>query len=488
MDLRFADFTLKVTDRLLCGPDGETELSARAVDILRVLLDRPGELIEKSTLLDLIWPGVTVQENTLQVHISGLRKSLGPGLITTVHGHGYRYAGPPPSNGAEALTASPPATLRNGNMPAYRPACVARDADVLQLVDLIRKNALVSIVGPGGVGKTTISIESAARLLCDMPVWVVDLAPLADGAHVANAVIQAMAIPFRPGVAPISILVEHLQSERCLLVLDNCEHLTSVVSALATALLAIAPGLKLVVTSQMPLGLRGERVFRLAPFALPENEAEFETAQAMVFFNHCCEELGEAVPPSQQVIAAQLCRRLDGVALAIKMAAARAVALGVEKVDQQIARQLETLSVSWDEQLPRHRSLTATISWSYGLLSPVEQAAFAALSTFNGSFTFDAALGVAGQSANLILPELVRKSLVVKQGSVQTRYKLLAAARFFGLRSLAENGDESAVRDAHALTISQLLEESIGKWETTPDRQWLEIYGPDVDNMRSALE
>ena len=488
MDLRFADFTLRASERLLCGPEGEMELSARAIDILRIFLDRPGELIEKSTLFDLIWPGVTVQENTLQVHISGLRKALGPGLITTVHGRGYRYAGPPPSNGGAAFSTSPPAKLRNGNLPAYRPACVARDAEVLQLVDLIRKNALVSIVGPGGVGKTTISIESTVGLVPEMPVWVVDLAPLTDFAHVASAVIQTMAIPFRPGVAAISILTEHLQNERCLLVLDNCEHLASAVSALATALLAIAPGLKLLITSQVPLGLRGERVFRLAPFALPENETQFDTAQATVFFSHCCEELGEGIPPSQQVVAAQLCHRLEGVALAIKMAAARAVALGIGKVDQQIARQLETLSVSWDEQLPRHRSLVAAINWSYGLLSPAEQATFTALSTFNGSFTFDAALDVAGGSANMILPELVRKSLVVKEGTVHTRYRLLETARLFGRRILAERGEEKAARDAHAMAISQLLEQSIGRWEKTPDREWLEIYGPDIDNMRSALE
>lgn len=488
MDIRFADFTLKMSERLLAGPEGETELSARAVDILRVFLEHPGELIDKSRLFDLVWPGVAVEENTLQVHISGLRKALGPGLITTVHGRGYRYAGPPPSDGGAVQMTSYPARSRAGNLPAYRPVCVAREAESAQLAELFRKNALVSIVGPGGVGKTTLSIEVAAQMLPDMPVWVIDLAALADPDHVASAVIQAMAIPFRPGVAAIGILTEHLQNERCLLVLDNCEHLTAAVSGLTAALLAIAPGVKVLVTSQVPLGLRGERVFRLSPFALPEDESQFDTAQAMIFFNHCCEELGEGVAPSQQAMAAQLCRRLDGVALAMKMAAARTVALGIEKVDQQIARQLDKLSVSWDEQLPRHRSLVAAITWSHGLLSPPEQRAFRALSVFNGSFTFDAALGVAGESANVILPELVRKSLVVKEGTTHTRYRLLETARLFGLTQLSESGEEAAVRDAHALTIAQLLEESLVDWQKTADREWLEIFGPDIDNMRAAFE
>jgi predicted ATPase/DNA-binding winged helix-turn-helix (wHTH) protein len=486
-DMQFANFELKQRERQLIGPGGTVELSSRSFDILVALLSRPNELIGKSDLFDAAWPGVVVEENTLQVHVSSLRKLLGPGFITTVHGRGYKYVGPVPQAGPtpQVKTAI---DANKGNVPEYRPECVAREDELTSVAASLEKHKIISIVGPGGVGKTTLAIEVAARQQARFKggVWIVDLAPVSDPGHVAGSVVQTLGIQFQKSMSASEVVAEHLRTEELLLVVDNCEHLLGAVGDVLGVALSRAPRVKVLATSQIPLGLADEHVHKLAPFGLLENGKSEDESPSSRFFRHCYESQGELIAEAEMDAVSRLCRSLDGVALALKMAAARAAVLGIDNVERQIKSEMSELTSSWPTSLPRHRSLMAALTWSYGLLREAERKAFRALSVFSGSFSLEAARAVAGESESLL--ELVRKSLVVRDANSKSQYRLLETSRQFALDQLTQNDEVDSTRTGHSTYLIELFRASLDDWEKLPDRQWLEIYGSSIENLRLALE
>lgn len=487
MDMQFAGYELKLRERQLIGPGGFVDLRSRSFDILVALLSRPNELIGKSALFDAAWPGVVVEENTLQVHVSSLRKLLGPGYIATVHGRGYKYVGPMPQTGpAAAAISAPPAD--KGNVPDYRPECVAREDELANIASLLGRHRVTSIVGPGGVGKTTLAIESAAQQVSRFSggVWIVDLAPVSDPAHVASTIGQSVGMRARKSISISDELAEYLRTEELLLVLDNCEHVLGAVGDVLKVALTRAPRVKVLATSQIPLDLSDEHVFKLGPFKQPEKNQSWQDSQSGRFFRHCYESQGESIGGSEWDTVSRLCRNLDGVALALKMAAARAATLGIEAVDQQIKSELSGLFASWPTALPRHKSLMAALTWSHSLLKDSERKVFRALSVFNGSFSVEAALAVAGEGESL--SELVRKSLVVRDGSNKTLYRLLETSRHFARDQLTSHGEVSDARTRHAAYFTSLFRASLDDWEKLTDRQWLDVYGYHTENLRSAME
>lgn len=491
MDLQFAGYELKLRERQLIGPGGSVDLSSRSFDILVALLARPNEMIEKSDLFDAAWPGVVVEENTLQVHVSSLRKLLGPGYIATVHGRGYKYVGPTPQSVvAETVAAASVMPREKGNVPNYRSECVARDDELASLAALLGKHKITSIIGPGGVGKTTLAVETVARQkeLFSGGVWIVDLAPVGDPVHVASTIGQTLGMLTRKSVAIENELAEYLRTEELLLVLDNCEHVLGGVGDVLKVILANAPRVKVLATSQIPLGLRDEHVFKLGTFKLPEKDQSWQDSQSGRFFRHCYESQGEAISGAEWDMVSRLCRNLDGVALALKMAAARAATLGIAAVDQQIKSELSGLFASWPTDLPRHKSLMAAMTWSHSLLKDPERKVFRALSVFNGSFSLEAALAVAGVGKAESLSELVRKSLVVKDGNSKALYRLLETSRHFARDQLLSHNEVDEARKRHATYFTSLFRTSLDDWEKLTDRQWLDVYRPETDNLRSAME
>ncbi|MDX8464135.1 winged helix-turn-helix domain-containing protein [Mesorhizobium sp. VK23B] len=486
MALSFGDFVLDERERSLSGPRGAIELSARSIDMLFVFLERPNVLVEKRELFDLLWPGTIVEENTLHVHMSALRKALGPNFVATVHGRGYRYVGPLPTLIHERTT---PVTRSAGNLSLYRPECIARDPEIRGLMELVGQYQLVTILGAGGVGKTTLALKAAEELARDFQggVWVVDLASVPDGSFVASAIMQVLGIPVRTDTTPLLAILDMLRPLAGLLVLDNCEHVAHAVANVVRSLLPDATMLRIVTTSQVPLGLSGEHIFKLAPFAV-EATSESGSSAAETFLIHCYEARGETLSTDELPLVRQLCVRLGGVALALKMVAARSATLGLAEIDRQLAERMGELSTGWGDTVGRHRSLAASLEWSYGLLAEGERRALRALAVFQGSFVLDGVRAVVGEHADAHLSELVRRSLIARDSGDRARYRLLETTRHFALQELARQNEEQDARARLADHVLSRFEESLARWELIPDAAWVAVYRPDTDNLRSALE
>jgi predicted ATPase len=348
------------------------------------------------------------------------------------------------------------------------------------------QHRLVSIVGPGGVGKTTLAIAVASGRNSPGGTWIIDLASLDSGAFIESTLIQTLGVPFRQNMDTLKAIADQVRQGEALLLFDNCEHVHVEAARVIRTLLAEVPGLRVLTTSQIPLGLADERVFKLLPFALDGESTDGQTPSAQ-FLAYCVEMAGEELAPEEHPIAERLCRRLDGVALALKMAAARAATIGLAAVDQQIEQQLAELDADWNTALPRHRSLTASLTWSYDLLSPEQQKTLRALGVFSGSFSLDGAMAVADAEAGVHVAELVRRSLVARDSVNRARYRLLDSTRRFALERLAAKGEEVSIRDRHAAFMNAILAQSIERWETMPDEDWYATYHPEGDNLRSAL-
>jgi len=500
---RFGSFELQADQRRLLMDGRPVALGPRAFDLLLALVERPGQLVTKDELLDRVWPGLVVEANNLQVQISTLRKLLGPQAIATIPGRGYRWVLAAEDASAQSES-TPPAPMAGSaaqsDVPVELPALYGRAEDVAALCELIRQHALVTVVGPAGIGKTRLAQAVAHELRDDFAdgVRLVDLAPLADPDLLAATVARALGLAVGDPQTALNLSVQALASQRLLLVLDNCEHLLNAVDRVVAALRQGAPRVHVLATSQELLRHPDEHVWRLGPLALPA-EATPERAReagAIELFAARVQALDARFLVSDGNVAAvvDICRRLDGIPLAIEFAAARVPLLGVEGVRDRLDERFRLLTAGSRSAPRRHQTLHAALAWSYTLLSAQEQRTFDGLGVFVGGFSLAAAQELASDAeidAWAVLDHLgalVDKSLVIADGT-SARYRMLETTRAFALERLAARAATRAMLRRHAQVVLSLVEryyrDLLGG--DVPKYEQVKRLAADLDNLRAAI-
>jgi predicted ATPase len=506
--LFFGPFSLLTAERLLKKSDESIPLGGRALDILIALAERAGEVVTHRELISTVWPGVTVEDANLRAHIAALRKALGDGrdgarYVSNVTGRGYCLVAPVTRASAmqtARVTGITP-TERVQRLPPRLTRMVGRDDTVRALAQQLQMRRFVSIVGPGGVGKTTVAISVAHTLVDGFhdAVFFIDLAALTDPQLVPTAVASALGLMVQTQ-DPLVGLLTFIGDRKILLVLDNCEHVIGIVAALAERVVSEAPQAHILATSREALRVEGEHVHLLYSLDCPPEDAGLTAAEALgypaaqLFMERAAASgYGDALSDIDAPIVARICRRLDGVALAIELAASRVGCLGIRETAELLDNRFSLLWRGRRTALPRHETLNAMLDWSYGLLSEREKVVLCRLSVFVGDFTRQAAGSVASETevdeAGVIdaVASLVAKFLIFATViNDSTYYRLLDTTRAYAAAKLTERDETDRIARRHAIFYARFLEhdEIIQSLFGEHD---LSGYASHIGNVRAAL-
>lgn len=501
----FGPFLLIPERQLLLQGEAPVRIGGRALDLLIALVERPGEILSKDELLARAWPGVFVEEGNLKANIVTLRRALGDDLdavkyIATVTGRGYRFVGTVASVVvSERTLTSAATTLRNHNLPVARTRIYGR-ADVIDAVHgELAEARLVTIVGTGGIGKTTLALAVAERALTSFAdgVWLVDLAPTRAPELTPNSIATTLGFAVQSADA-LSTLCDHLREREMLLVLDNCEHVVDAAAACAARILSQCPGVTILATSREPMRVGGERVRRLSGLsAPPASSSPISAAEALTFpaiqlFADRARESSErfVLTDADVPIVAGICRKLDGLALAIEFAATRIAVFGAAGLLKQLDDQLRVLG-SYRGGPERQRTLIATLDWSYGLLGTGEAALLRAVSVFAGVFDINGASAIAdvahAEAAEIVAQLAAKSLLVVDVAAYGVAYRLLETTRTYCREHLLASGEEVAVHVRHAEYLCDALRRATDERSSRPAPEWSAAYAPFIDDLRAAL-
>jgi predicted ATPase/DNA-binding winged helix-turn-helix (wHTH) protein len=511
-DFVFGPFRLAPARRELFADGVPVVIGQRALDVLLALVSRPGELVTKDELMTEVWPSVVVEENNLQVQVSALRKALGaagPGqkYLVTVAGRGYRFVAPVErTNGAsrarlEPPSADPSAVQAASNLPHRVTALIGRQAELSEIKTRLASNRLVTLSGAGGVGKTRLALEAGNSLLKEYVdgVWFVELAPIANAELVASVIADTAGASAGVSDFGHQALAAALWHKQLLLIIDNCEHVIAEVARVVEALIQKCPRLSVLATSRERLAIPGESVIRVPSLPAPKSGAiatadEARGYAAVQLFAERANALGLpfALTDGNAGIVSSICRRLDGIPLAVELAVPRLNVMSIEQLERKIDERFNLLTAGTRTALPRQQTLHALIDWSYGLLSPEEKLLLGRLSVFRGASTLESVTSVTAceelQSEQVgdLLFSLVEKSLVqADSDGYEPRFYLFESTRYYAREKLNRG---SEIRLRHAQYFASRLSEAAANWEKMPSQRWLKLYSADIDNVRGALE
>lgn len=506
-EVSFGPFRLSVRQRTLSTADGPIPLSSRAFDMLLALIECRHTSVSKDELMRRVWPNVVVEENNLHVQMAALRRALGEHhrSIVTIPGRGYRFVGNTDiiaEPAADALEPLPPKTPLT-NLPAPVSALLGRNQELADICLLLSQARLVTLVGPGGVGKTKLARAAARSLLPGFPGggWSVELGSITEPALVPATIAASLKIEELRQRSLIESLAAAFSRAPLLLLIDGCEHLLPAVADFAAALLQRCPELHILCTSQAPLGAEGEHIRRVAPLEIPESVSRASAAAALqvpairLFADRVSAGDGRFQLTDAMVAGAvEICRSLDGIPLAIELAAARVPLLGLEPVRSRIANRLALLGDDHAVRQDRHRTLRAAIEWSYGLLPEIDRQILRRLSIFAGGFTLIAAqeiaagAGVADWDIVHSVGNLVRRSLLTcGPDLVMPRHRMLGSTREFAQEALIAASEYAAVAQRHVEHFCMLAEAWDAAWETSDAGDWIAPYSAELENFRAAL-
>lgn len=483
----FGSYSLSPSRRQLLREGAAVHLGTRAMDLLIALVENAGSVLTHRQLLERAWPGLTVEEANLRVHISTLRKSLGEDggngqYIENLVGRGYCFVAPVTwSEVVDAPARPQPQARASPSVPRLRqrlplpPARIIGFGDLVpSLVGELDRHRFVTLVGAGGIGKTTaaVLVGEAVRSERNGDLIFLDLSPVRDPALLASVLASMLGVVSKPGHTEDAI-VAHLQGTSALLILDSCEHLVDAAATLCERLFLELPELQILATSRESLRASGEHVHILQPLATPTEGASLTAAEALCYpavqlFMDRAATSGHRAPleDAQASLVGGICRRLDGVALAIELVASRAGTFGLEGVADMLCESFQLHGQGRRSAPARHQTLEALFDWSYALLAPRDQKVLQRLAMFTGFFTLKDALVVATDEeddrlsvANAVTG-LVDKSLVwTSAGGSPVQFRLLDTTRAFAARKLVESGDLDRVARRHLRHVMNILKE-----------------------------
>ena len=506
--VHFGPYRIYPGQRLVLEGDQPLRLGRRAMDILLILLEHAGNVVSKQQLIAQVWPKSVVEDINLRVHMAALRKALGDGqagqrYIVTVAQRGYSFVAPFSLASIEQHPDNEAHEPRRHNLPVRRTRLIGRQHLVDSLVTHLARQRFITLVGPGGIGKTTVALRVAEQLIGHYRdgIRLLDLAPLNDPAMITAHLATLLDLALHDG-EPMNSLATCLRERQMLLVIDNCEHLIDAIALLCEGILRGAPQVHILATSRESLRAEGEYVQRLESLDCPPPIAVLDRAQTLSFSalqlfveramaNHDSFELSDEELP----LAIEICQRLDGIPLAIELAAAQVADLGIDGLLTQLQGSFRLLTQGSQTTLGRHQTLRATLDWSFELLSVCEQTCLRRLGLFRGGFTLESAAAViVGEhiEPNLVLAsitQLVAKSLLnVEVGDEEVFYRLLDTTRSYALEKLHLAAEVSDTRQRHAERCLALMQQAQDDWEQTPTHLWIERYARGLEDIRAALE
>jgi len=451
-------------------------LGSRAIDILIYLVERPGKVIAKQELIDHVWSDVTVEEGSIRVHVAAIRKALGDGqfgnrYIANIKGRGYSFVGAvvTPTQSMESRKER----LRHQTRLHARPVTmIGRDTVVAEVSNKLRDERFLTLLGLGGIGKTTVALAVGRAVAEEFggKVHLVDLESLTDPRHVADAVATSLGLELRskdPGLE----LIDLVRSRKLLIIFDSCEHVIEAVAPIAEQLYQQTEQVHLLATSRELLKVEGEHCCRIPPLEFPPDNLEptvdtvlrYPAVQLLVR-RVAARTRSFVLTDEEAPFVAELCRMLDGIPLALELAAGQAASLGLKNTVLLLVSRLELLKLGHRTVISRHRTLKAAMDWSYDLLSDAERVVFRRIAPFVGHFTLDGARYVAGELAvgtteifDAIVG-LVEKSLLVSRlDGALAQYRLLDTTRAYALDKLEEHGEFDAILRRHAEYVAGYL-------------------------------